>query len=303
MRTFSGVTIGVIGDVMVDRYIEGEVHRISSEAPVPIVLCKKEQLRMGGAANVANNIVAMGGRCYLWGSIGDDKYGKWLDNELKKRGIEADLVLGTPGDTILKTRVVGEGKQIVRFDREVVEQHYFAPQHFRPIDKGICDFVIVSDYGKGYLHKDMLTFLSHRLAKKIKGYLIDIYPDHMSWYKEQVGPIVIANVRKAKQVGIANLIDFASALVVTRGPKGMFVFEREGEKWVRDRVEGYIVEVSDCTGAGDTAIAALSLALAKDYQIIEAAKFANWVAADVVSKFGTAVPSEERVEAWVPKKQ
>ena len=295
----------VVGDVMLDRYWYGDVSRISPEAPVPVVLVneKKEDLRLGGAANVAHNCAALGARTHLLSVVGNDDSGRILAKLLQKEGVKADLHRDRSIRTTEKLRVIGRQQQLLRMDferapsREVLASKL---TQYRAALPG-CDVVILSDYGKGGMtHIRQMIQLARRAKKRV---LVDPKGDDYSRYR---GASIITPNRAELREVVGTWQDEADmarraeslrrslgleALLVTRGEEGMTLF-RAGRK-LHIKTEGR--EVFDVTGAGDTVIAGLAVMLAAGANVEAAVKIANRAAGIVVGKLGTAVATYEEL--------
>ena len=288
----------VVGDAMLDRYWFGTVERISPEAPVPVVRVNpaKEQERLGGAANVAANVKALGVRTSLITAIGDDEHGHRLEKLLEQSGIES-LFERKPGlTTIVKLRIIGRSQQLLRVDFEE-EPGYEVLQSMLPFyEKALAqsNAVLFSDYGKGGLtHITKMIELARAAGKPV---LVDPKGDDYSRYK---GATVITPNRAelAEVVGRwsseAQLAERAErlraelgleGLLVTRSEDGMSLFDAAGHT----RIPAEAREVFDVTGAGDTVIATLAAMLAAGLSLREAMPVANRAGGIVVGKFGTA---------------
>lgn len=303
----------VIGDVMVDHFIWGKVSRISPEAPVPVVDVQKDSILLGGCANVLNTIYAMGGRVYVTGVIGKDDVGQGLINDLRSRKIDtAGIVVEKGRPTTLKTRVVAHGQQVVRFDSE----------SRKPIPKTstqkILDYVeslegkigaiVISDYSKGVISKELIAGV--KSAVKGTGILICLDPklSDFSIYQgvhvitpnhheaQRAAGMEISNADDLMQLGekLLNKFDF-QALLVTRGEEGMSLFEKK-RKIDHAYFPAQAKEVYDVTGAGDTVIGVLALAVAAGASLTEATCLANHAAGIVVGKVGTATVSQKELK-------
>jgi len=288
----------VVGDAMLDRYWFGAVERISPEAPVPVVRVNpaKEQERLGGAANVAATVKALGVQTSLITAIGDDEHGHRLEKLLERSGIES-LFERKPGlTTIVKLRIIGRSQQLLRVDFEE-EPGYEVLQGMLPFyEKALAqsNAVLFSDYGKGGLtHITKMIELARAAGKPV---LIDPKGDDYSRYK---GATVITPNRAelAEVVGRwsseAQLAERAErlraelgleGLLVTRSEDGMSLFDAAGHT----RIPAEAREVFDVTGAGDTVIATLAAMLAAGLSLREAMPVANRAGGIVVGKFGTA---------------
>ena len=295
----------VVGDVMLDRYWYGDVARISPEAPVPVVLVneKKEDLRLGGAANVAHNCAALGAQTSLLSVVGNDEAGRLLEKLLKRHGVQANLHRDRSIRTTEKLRVIGRQQQLLRLDferspsREVLASKLTQYRAALPD----CDVVILSDYGKGGMtHIAQMIQLARRAKKRV---LVDPKGDDYARYR---GASIITPNRAELREVVGTWHDEADmarraedlrrklgleALLVTRGEEGMMLF-RAGRK-LQFKTEAR--EVFDVTGAGDTVIAGLAVMLAAGAKLEAAVKAANRAAGIVVGKLGTAVATHEEV--------
>jgi len=278
--------ITVIGDVMLDKTISGEVNRISPEAPVPIVNINEEIYKPGGAANTAANISSLGGKVYLFGFIGKDENAKILLDILNEKKIEC--FFDEKSITTLKVRIKSKNQQLLRYDYEDTNLKNFNLQILEIMKKKIedSDIILISDYAKGTITKDLMTLLNS-LNKKI---LIDPKPKNMNTY---LNPYLITPNEKevlemSKQTDVLSAGRFLREkfncnVLMTRGEKGMYLFsDREIEIPTDTR------EVCDVEGAGDTAIAAIALSLASRASLEESAIIANHAAGIAVSRIGTS---------------
>ena len=309
---FGEVRLLVVGDVVLDEYVVGEVERVSPEAPVPVVRVEREERALGGAANVARNVVALGGRVDLCGLVGDDEAGASVVALLQELGVASEgLVIDAGRPTTRKTRIVARGQQVVRFDRETAEPPAVAlaerleAEALRALPR--AQGVVLEDYGKGALAGE----LPRRLIAACNEARIPVAVDPKRSLEHYRGAdLVKPNLREAERLagveaGDPGGLDRAvtelrkrvgdAAVVVTRGSGGMVLFESDGPGTV---VATPNREVFDVQGAGDTTIAALSLALRAGATLREAAVIANAAAGVVVAKVGTATaePSEVRAE-------
>ncbi len=308
-RKFKDTGILVIGDLMVDQYIWGKVRRISPEAPVPVVEVTKENLLLGGAANVAHNIAALGGKVFLAGAIGRDDTGKMLINSLTDRGLPSDgVIIDETRPTTVKTRVIAHSQQVVRFDRE--EQGDVS----RSIQSMLLDYVrssladisgiIISDYCKGIITRGLVKKII-KIAPSRIFITADPKTGHFDYYKgiDLVTPnvneasfgssIEIRDDRTLAKAGAVLLKKLqCKSVIITRGDEGMSLFEKSGRT---THIPTCAREVYDVSGAGDTVISALTLSHAAGLDLREAAIIANHAAGVVVGKIGTAVTSQKEI--------
>lgn len=293
----------VVGDAMLDRYLFGDVERISPEAPVPVVRVTREEDRLGGAANVALNVRALGPRVTLITVVGEDEAARKLEALLAERSIESLLGRDPKLYTSVKLRVIGRAQQLVRVDFEALPDHEILSGMRADFGRTVpeCGAVIFSDYGKGGLTHISAMIESARAAGK--PVLVDPKGDDYTryagatvvtpnraeliqvigpWTSEQQLEERVARLREAHQIG---------ALLLTRSEEGMSLFDAEGHV----RVAAQAREVFDVTGAGDTVIATLAAMLAAGVSLREAMPIANRAGGIVVGKFGTATASFEEI--------
>lgn len=295
--------IAVLGDIMIDHYIIGSVNRISPEAPVPILECLADEYRLGGAANVALNISTLDAKTYLIGVIGDDLNSTILLEILQKKNIDSSLIVkDNQRPTTIKSRITSKTQQIVRVDREVttpistkIENQIIA--NFEKIVKEI-DALIIEDYNKGLLTERVITTIIS-IAKN-NNIIITVDPkvDNFFAYKGvTVFKPNLVELSKNMNKKITNNKDLkaiawqlfkqieARYLVVTLGEKGMLIFEHDKNIF---SLPTYAREVFDVSGAGDTVISTLTLALTLTDSILESAIIANHAAGVVCGKQGTS---------------
>jgi rfaE bifunctional protein kinase chain/domain len=285
----------VVGDVMLDRYWFGDVSRISPEAPVPVVLVKDEDERLGGAANVAWNCRELGARTRLLSVVGQDEPGRTLQKLLKQKRVEASLHADRGLSTTQKLRVIGRHQQLIRIDFERPPSREVLASKLEEFKRALpgSDVVILSDYGKGGLTHISEMIRSARRAKK--RVLVDPKGDDYARYKG--ASIITPNVAELREV-VGTWKDEKDlkaraqalraklgleALLLTRGEDGMTLF---GNKIMNVKAEAR--EVFDVTGAGDTVIATLAVMLAAGAKLEAAVRLANRAAGIVVGKLGTA---------------
>lgn len=301
---FRDQRILVIGDVMLDHFVVGQVERLSPEAPVPVVLFERDEFRIGGAANVAHNLRSLGGLVELAGVIGDhDREGERLQQELEQLGIRAEGLVMDPGRrTTTKLRVVTRrNQQVARIDYESdteiggdVERDLIDRVTSRLDSAAI---VVVSDYLKGAVTPLLMTRLNEQARRRGVKVLVDPKIPHLAYYAGS--SIITPNHHEAAiavHLRIRTDEDAAraarafreragcEAVLVTRGEQGMTLGDEAGETHLPATAR----EVADVTGAGDTVIAALALGLAAGAPLIDAARLANYAASVAVGKFGPA---------------
>ncbi|HSB05440.1 MAG TPA: D-glycero-beta-D-manno-heptose-7-phosphate kinase [Thermodesulfobacteriota bacterium] len=307
---FSEAKILVVGDIMMDRFIWGKVSRISPEAPVPVVLVERETLLLGGAANVVNNIHSLGGHVSLCGVIGDDEGGQRVLRELTQRGVDIrGLVIEEGRQTTTKTRIIAHQQQVVRIDRETTD--FLKSSTFRDLSRFIdenirdCDGIILSDYGKGLLTRELIRALIRRASETKKFVMVDPKLKNFFFYRgatvitpntgeaSAAAGVPITDLSSLKRVGKALLKRLrCEVLVITRGEEGMALFEPNQEPYLVPTVAR---EVYDVTGAGDTVIGTMALAMAAGVRVRDAARLANHAAGIVVGKVGTATVTQEEL--------
>jgi D-beta-D-heptose 7-phosphate kinase/D-beta-D-heptose 1-phosphate adenosyltransferase len=303
---FAGVPVLVAGDVMLDRFIVGRVTRISPEAPVPIVQFQSEHVRLGGAANVAHNIAALGGRVSLVGLVGADEAAARLREQLEAAGVSAEgLVEDRARPTTEKVRVVTErNQQVARIDyerdtdadgdvqRAIVDRAARLGRDARAL--------LVSDYLKGAITRPVVEALL-ALARPV---IVDPKIPHLACY---AGATLVTPNHHEAEVATHGRIrsddearDAArafrtrtqcDAVLITRGEQGMWLSAPD----VEGSIPAVAREVSDVAGAGDTVVATLALALAAGATMTEAAVLANYAAGIVVGKFGPATVTPEEL--------
>lgn len=314
ISNFLSKRILVIGDLILDRYIFGKVHRISPEAPVPVVDVVTETYLMGGATNVANNIVALGGKASIAGIIGNDSAGKKLSELLESSNITIDGVLTDNRHTSIKTRVIAHNQQIVRFDKEDKKKlegkkldalisylRKAIPQH---------DAIIISDYKKGVISSSLMGEIVPIANGFNKFISVDPKAGHFHLYKDV--SLLTPNLSEASQgAGIEikdekslikagkTLIDKLQclSLLITRGEEGMTLFKRDKASFDIETIHFPTMakKVFDVTGAGDTVIATFTLAYSAGATMEESAIIANHAAGIVVAEVGTAIPQIDKL--------
>jgi len=310
VAAFRNRTILVVGDVMLDRYWWGTVERTSPEAPVPVVRKHRASLTLGGAANVAANIVGLGGRALLVGMLGDDEAGRELVTSLTAHGIVADhLVMSSQRPTTVKTRIVAHNQHVVRVDEEAVRpaDELEAKDLLAHVESLLakCDAVVFSDYAKGTLCLEVVT-RGIAMARS-HGVPVLVDPKGLDYHRYDGAAVVVPNVleattaagivrdehRAADRAGAVLLgrLD-VGAILVTQGEHGMTLFRR-GVPSVT--MSARARTVYDVTGAGDTVMAALALAVAAGADLADAAHVANVAAGIAVEHVATTVVTAARL--------
>jgi D-beta-D-heptose 7-phosphate kinase/D-beta-D-heptose 1-phosphate adenosyltransferase len=307
-----GRSVLVVGDLMLDHFVYGRVTRISPEAPVPVVQFEREDYRLGGASNVAANIVALGGRATAVGVIGDDAEGTRLVKELTGLGIgTSGVVSDNARCTTRKLRVVTtRNQQVSRIDYESDAEIAGALEQ-AVVDRiresaGACDVVLISDYLKGVVSRGVARACIEVAAKRGIPVLVDPKVPHIDYYEDAT--VITPNHHEAEavthmrirtddeaRIAASRLRDRTrcASVLITRGEQGMWLLSPDGETALPAEAR----EVSDVTGAGDTVIATLALGLAAGAPITDAARLANRAAGIVVGKFGPATVSIDELRS------
>lgn len=295
----------VIGDVVLDRYIWGKVSRISPEAPVPVVDVMNDSYMLGGAANVGNNIVSLGGGATVIGVVGEDRAGDIVEGLLDEKGISSVLVRDKRPTTV-KTRVIAHSQQVVRFDREDREKaggktlralldsvKKAVPEH---------DAVIISDYKKGVVSTELMK----TVISSSRGGFVSVDPKVGHFHLYRNASLITPNLAEASHGSSVEIRDEPTlikaggillkklglrAVLITRGEEGMTLFEKGGHTHIPTLAR----DVYDVTGAGDTVIAAFTLLLSTGARLGDCAVFANHAAGIVVGEVGTAVATPEKM--------
>ncbi|MDO8660417.1 MAG: bifunctional heptose 7-phosphate kinase/heptose 1-phosphate adenyltransferase [Candidatus Woesearchaeota archaeon] len=298
VASFSGKRVLVVGDVMLDEFIFGDTQRINPEAPVPVVLVNRKEFRLGGAANVANNLVALGAQVILVSQIGNDDSGKILVKLIEQAGISHTLVVRNDIPTIKKTRVLARSQQIVRFDEE--ETSALPEENIKKVSANLSttnsDTVIISDYRKGFICAEIVN------AVLSKG--IPVFADIKSANTRLVKGVfaVVPNLREAVQIAgkgspeevalkISQMLD--TNAVIKLGDKGAMLCAKNSKTPVY--LPSKKRKVFDVTGAGDTFISAFALSHLAGASLEECAVLANETAGIAVEKIGTAVVSQKEL--------
>ena len=315
---FSEARIAVLGDIIMDEFIWGDVSRISPEAPVPVLDVERETRLLGGAANVVRNMGALGADAVLCGVVGDDAMGQEIVSELTRMGLRSDgLAVEKGRPTSIKTRVVARNQQIVRYDREsraevrtesVRGMLDFAAATFPDIDA-----VVISDYGKGLISGPLMKGLWSLVGtKSINPEMIVTVDPKTGNFENYIGVDVITpNHHEAGQFCGFKIVDEKTlesagrkmldvlkcrSVLITQGKDGMTLFEREGEI---THIPTVAKKVFDVTGAGDTVISAISLGLAVGMDLKAAAHVANVAAGIVVGEVGTSAAKADAVKTAI----
>ena len=310
LEKFKNKKILVVGDIMLDKYIWGDVSRISPEAPVQVVHVQKESYAPGGASNVASNIAALNGKAFVVGIAGNDAAKNILIQELKNREINIEgIFVENDKPTTQKVRIVVRSQQLLRVDYENKEHLHEDIQNkmaafFDNIIKDV-DVVVISDYAKGVITTEICNRLIKIARDKNKAIIVDPKPKHRDFYAN-VTLITPNNAEASEMTNIEDESDddvveignklmkyLNSNVLITRGDKGISLFEKNGNiKHIPTNAR----EVYSLIGAGDTVVATIALALASGANLEEAATLANIAAGIKVGKIGTASVSIEEIK-------
>lgn len=300
-KKFENLKIAIIGDLMLDRYLWGNVTRISPEAPVPIVEIDAESNRLGGAANVANNVKSLGGIPLLFGVIGNDRDGEILINLLKSSGFEIDGIrIDSFRSTTVKTRVIAHNQHIVRVDRE--NRNMISEGLEKDILKifsekiSQIDAVIIEDYNKGVITKNLISGIVEICRKN--GKIVNVDPKFNNFFEyknvtvfkpnrketeEALGmKLINENLYKMAASKLINILN-AESIIITRSENGMFIMSKDMNY---TSVPTTARKVADVSGAGDTVISTLTMAMASGADLIESAILANTAGGIVCGEVG-----------------
>lgn len=317
LETVRGKRILIIGDILVDKYYVGDVKRISPEAPVPVVRINNTYSVLGGAANVARNLIGIECNPVVLGLIGNDENGMLIKRMFED--IKAECVLfPTLETTITKIRILGNNQQIARLDFEK-EFHYISRHEemllTQAMEKHVpeVDVVVVSDYGKGVCNESICKNAIQLSSQYHKPVIID--PKGVDWHKYENATIVTPNLKELSEIygrDIENMDDPINmtgrfilnkyniqSLLVTRSEKGMSFIDQE----MSVHIPTVAKEVFDVSGAGDTVVATLAAALAADFSLHDAITLSNKAAGVVVGKIGTAPILYRELEADIRKRK
>jgi len=308
IKDFKNRRILVIGDIILDHYIWGKVNRISPEAPVPVVEVTRENFLLGGAANVANNIVSLGAQAAVVGINGEDIAGEALRRILLKKGVDCGGLFTENRPTTVKTRVIAHNQQVVRFDRE--DSKYVDGRILKGILSHIhgivndFDAVIISDYKKGMVTAELVRGILKKTRPKNMFVAVDPKVGHFDFYKgvSLITPNLMEaalgagmeisddeSLNKAGQTLLKKLS--LQAALITRGEHGMSLFEKKKVTHIPTVAR----KVYDVTGAGDTVISAFTLAAVSGASLEDSAVIANHAAGIVVGEVGTAVATPDQL--------
>ncbi|MEP7342709.1 MAG: D-glycero-beta-D-manno-heptose-7-phosphate kinase [Acidobacteriota bacterium] len=304
---FAGRCLVVLGDLMLDEFIWGEVRRISPEAPVPVVEVKRESWHLGGAGNVVSNLRDLGAQALPIGIVGDDDAGRAMRRKFTECGAGVDgLIVDASRPTTRKTRIVAHNQQMVRADREDcspisagIEERIIAAFHTALADS---DAVVISDYDKGLLTPRLLEIVI--ASTHAQGKIVCLDPKIKNFPGYRQVDVVTPNQPEAERASGIEIVDDESLIaaaqrirqmldcsnvLITRGEHGMSLLDALDKL---SNIPTVAREVYDVTGAGDTVIATLALSMAAGATILDAAIIANYAAGIVVGKVGTATVSQ-----------
>ncbi|MBI5066073.1 D-glycero-beta-D-manno-heptose-7-phosphate kinase [Candidatus Woesearchaeota archaeon] len=304
VKQFGEKSILVIGDIMLDEFIFGNVERINPEAPVPILNVKKREIRLGAAANVANNIISLGGNCVLFGMTGDDRSAEKIIKLAKKQKISLYLIKDKNVPTIKKTRAIAQNQHLLRLD---FEEKYEPNQVFLDALKELLvqqnfDAILVSDYAKGTITKEVMEILK----QANKPIFVDPKPANKEFYEGVF--LITPNLKEAKELAKIKEQEteksseeflgkhlcelYSSNILITKSEKGMTLHEKNKEAF---NIPTQAKEVYDVTGAGDTVISTLTLAYSCCADLKTSALLSNIAAGISVGKIGTSPVLKEEL--------
>lgn len=311
IERFPRCRILVAGDLMLDRFIWGEVHRISPEAPVPVVEVREETQLLGGTANVVHNVAALGGKAAVAGVIGDDLAGEALTRLLQGIHVPTEgLIVEPDRQTTLKTRIIAQNQQVVRLDRECKSplQKESVRRILAYIEDSLAqtDGIIISDYAKGVVSPEFMDALRSITAGSDLPVIVDPKVQHADLYREVT--MITPNHHEASRMSGVDIRDEQTLIeagrslldrlqcrtvLITRGKEGMSLFHRDGRVI---HIPTVARRVFDVTGAGDTVIAALTLGYVAGLSMVDSALLANLAAGIVVGEVGTTAVSARQLQ-------
>ena len=315
LKNFKDKKILVIGDIMLDKYIWGDVSRISPEAPVQVVNVMKETFEAGGAANVANNVAALGGFPYMVGISGNDEAKNILMEEMRKKCINTEgIVQDKDKPTTQKIRIIGKSQQLLRVDYENKEHIHkdIESSILKFIEKNIkqVDVIVISDYAKGVITKELSKKILDLSKQNKKPIIVDPKPKHKDFYKgvdlitpnnnesSEMTDMEDGTTETVIQMGTKLLNELHTNVLITRGEKGMALFEKDNSV---THIPAKAKEVYSLIGAGDTVVATIALAMASGADLKEAAFLANIAAGIKVGKIGTASVTTAEIKGELEK--
>jgi len=310
INNFKTTRILVVGDVIVDKFVWGDVSRISPEAPVPVVKIKSENTMLGGSGNVAKNITTLGGKAYLVSVVGKDKEASLFESVAKENKININGILTDSGrPTTVKTRVIAHHQQVVRIDKESDEamSKNITDKMVKFIRKNMknIDALLIEDYGKGVITPMLLASIVKTARQYKKIITVDPKEDHFSYYKDitaitpnQSEAYYAAGQKYKNEKDVSKIGKIiikklnCEIVLITRGEHGMMLTQK-GKKQIS--IPTVAQDVFDVSGAGDTVISVFTMALISGAQPHEAAFISNCAAGIVVGKVGVATVKEDEL--------
>ncbi len=317
LPNFSQTNVLVIGDVMIDNYLFGEINRISPEAPVPVVEIDSKELRAGGAANVALNIKSLGGKPHLLSVIGDDVHAKELQKILRDKGIKNSVLLSEAGrPTTVKTRIFDDDKQVMRFDEEstddierITEDELLNAIH-AILKKERMDVIVLQDYNKGVLTKRLIKQILLLATKQ--GIPVCVDPKEKNFFEYQNVALFKPNLKELSSAlqmrinpkNLSSLIDAAEELkrknrfrnlLFTLSQYGAFYSSENGEA---ELMPTKAINAADVSGAGDTVMAIACLGVAAKMNMNDITRLANHVAGKVCKRVGVSPATKEDLKGF-----
>lgn len=289
MKSLEDINILVVGDIMLDKYVIGEVKKISAEAPVPIVNVTKEYYQLGGCGNVVKNIRELGCKVDCISSVAKDKYGQIVLEEIRKLNVGNYITISSEKTTV-KERIMADERhvQMLRIDREVIKPIQSSIKDNTNLNMKNYDIVIVSDYAKGMITKPLMNFLKETHNKII----VDPKPSNINLYSNIY--MITPNEFEWRQITEQNkhmtILQNVSFVLITEGKYGMSLFDNQNS-W---KIIPETVEVFNPSGAGDTVVAMMSVCIAMGWNELDSANIANKCAAYVVTQTDTAsIPKDK----------
>jgi rfaE bifunctional protein kinase chain/domain len=317
LSNFSKTQVLVIGDVMIDSYLFGEINRISPEAPVPVVEIDSKEMRAGGAANVAINIKSLGGKPVLLSATGNDLYSRELVRLLKEKGVKTNhIIQSSERTTTVKTRIFDEDKQVMRYDeedaedmsRELEEQLLLQLQDILKREK--ISMIILQDYNKGLLTKRIIKQVLLIATKNAIPVSVDpkeknfFEYQNVTLFKPNLKELSVAIHQKINPKDITSLREAAEELkrknrfrnlMLTLGPHGIFYYNEAGES---DIVAAKPINAADVSGAGDTVISIAALTMAHQVPLASICRQANHLAGKVCRRVGVSPATKEDMKGY-----
>jgi D-beta-D-heptose 7-phosphate kinase/D-beta-D-heptose 1-phosphate adenosyltransferase len=309
---FDRCRILIVGDLMIDEYVWGEVERISPEAPVQVVAVNREDFTLGGSGNVAHNLVALGAKAFVSSVIGGGRNAHKLLARFKDLGMDTrGIVQDSRRPTTIKTRVIAAHQHVIRIDRETTAE--IAPEIFSQIAEfseqtiPAVDLVLISDYGKGLITRQLVARLAD--AARRYGKMVIADPKGLDFTKYAGVSLITPNKKEAAAASGVDIVDDATLaeaaqrlmtttglehMLITCGKDGMVLFDKDQLPY---KIKAEARQVYDVSGAGDTVLSVLGLAIAAGWPLKQAVELANTAAGIVVGKVGTATVSKRELSA------